>query len=137
VYENPIEKVIRGEWIAAQAYDVGDERVWITGTLTIEGNSYSFTTTREITGTSVQGNLDFLFNNPKGEVSIDYVSRVTEGAFEDFAPGDELAICVFRAESAGVASAFLIKMMDANSLHFYSLEGENDLWSVTKQLEID
>ena len=136
MYENPIEKVIQGEWIAAQAYDVGDERIWITGTLTIEGNSYSFTPTREITGTSVQGNLDFLFNNPKGEVSIDYVSRVTGGAFEDFAPGDELAICVFRADSA-VVGEFEIRMGDADSLRFYSPSGEDDLWSVTKQIEID
>jgi len=135
VDENSIEKVIQGEWIAAQAYDVEDERAWITGTLTIEGNSYTFTPTREVTGTSVQGNLDFLFDTPRGEVTIEYRGTGHE-IFEDFAPGDELATCVFRADSM-VLGEFLIRVGDSNSLHFHSPSSEVSLWSVTKQVRSD
>ena len=135
--EISIAEAIQGEWTATQAYDVENERVWITGALTIEGNSYSFTPNREITGTSIQGYLDFLFDNPIGEVTIDYYYGATpDVAFEHLYPGDIFAACVFRADSA-VVGEFEIRMGDANSLHFYRPSGEDDLWSVTKQVEID
>jgi len=134
----PIAEVIQGEWTAAQAYDVEDERVWITGTLTIEGNAYTFTPAREITGTSVQGKLDFLFDHPTGEVIIDYGEATPDVAFEYFYPGDIFAVCVFRADSV-VVGEFRIQVGDSNSLHFYiyNPSGEDDLWSVTKQLGAD
>lgn len=131
----PLE-AIQGEWIAAQAYDVEDERIWITGTLTIEENSYTFASTREITGTS-QENLDFLFDNPRGEVMIDYGTGVAPN--DDlgfFFPGDTLATCVFRANSA-VVGEFQIRLGSANSLDFHSLSGEDDLWSVVRYVETD
>jgi hypothetical protein len=131
----PLE-AIQGEWIAAQAYDVGDERIWITGTLTIEENSYTFASTREITGTS-QGNLDFLFDNPRGEVMIDYGTGVVPN--DDlgfFFPGDTLATCVFRANSA-VVGEFQIRLGDANSLHFYGPSSEDGLWNVVRTVETD
>lgn len=131
----PVE-AIQGEWMAAQAYDMEDERVWITGTLSIEENSYTFTSTREITGTS-QGDLGFLFDNPRGEVTINYWTGVAPN--DDlgyFSPGDELATCVFRANSA-VVGEFQIRLGDASSLHFHSLSSEDGLWSVMRHIETD
>jgi hypothetical protein len=127
-------EAIQGEWIAAQAYDVEGERVWITGTLTIEENWYTFASTRAITGTS-QGDLDFLFDNPRGEVTIDYGPGVAPN--DDlgfFFPGDELATCVFRADSE-VLGEFQILLGDVNSLHFYGPSSEDGLWSVVRTVE--
>jgi hypothetical protein len=129
-------EAIQGEWSAAQAYDVGGERMWITGTLTLEENSYTFTPTSEITGTS-QGDLDFLFDNPRGEVTIDYGTGVAPN--DDlgyFFPRDEIATCVFRANSS-VVGEFQIRLGDANSVHFHSMSGEDGLWSVERYVETD
>lgn len=137
VDENSIVKVIQGEWTATQAYDVAGERVWITGTLTIEGNSYTFKPVREVEGPSVQGDLDFLFDMPRGEVTIRLPSGVTPNdVFGSFSPGDTLATCMFRANSA-VIGEFQIRVRDSNSLDFHSPSGDASLWSVTKQLGVD
>jgi hypothetical protein len=133
-----VVNAIQGEWTVAQARDVADERIWITGTLTIEGDSYTFTPTHEITGTpeisgtSAQGDLDFLFDTPAGEVAIRYYSW----GDISFAPGEELATCWFYA-SSGVAGEFGIIVGDAGSLRFHNPAGEDGLWSVTKRLEGD
>jgi hypothetical protein len=134
---NSIMKVIQGEWTAAQAYDVEGERVWITGTLTIVGNRYTFKPVREVKGPSVQGHLDFLFDMPVGEVTIDYRNGVTpDAAFADFAPGEVLATCVLRANSVAKGE-FLIRVGDSNSLHFTDPSGKVGLWSITKQPRAD
>ncbi len=132
-----VAEAILGEWMAFQAHDVGDERVWITGTLTIKGNSYTFTHSREITGTSVSGELDFLFDNPSGELTIDYADGVwSDGDIANFAPGHTLATCVFRADST-VLGEFLIKVHDYEGLYLYAPSGEDGLWSITKQFGAD
>ncbi len=128
--------VIDGAWTAAQAYDVEGERAWITGTLTIVGNRYTFIPTGEVKGPSVQGHLDFLFDAPQGEVTIEYRNGVTPDApFVGFAPGDVLADCAFRANSV-VVGEFQIRLGDSNSLHFTDGSGEVGLWSITKQLSL-
>lgn len=129
---NTVLQVIQGAWIASQVYDLAGERVWITGTLTIQGNSYTFKPTREVKGPSVPGTLDFLFNTPKGQVAFSYGDKVKpDAAFKGFAPGDILATCVFRVNSAVVGN-FLVKVRDSHSLYFDT--GAKTLWSVTKQL---
>ena len=131
----PVE-AIQGEWATAQAHDVEGERLWITGTLTIEEGAYTFTSAREITGTS-KGDLDFLFDNPRGEVTIDYGAGVA--ATDDlgfYYPGDELATCVFRSDSE-VVGEFHILLGETNSLYFYGPSAEDGLWSVVRTVETE
>jgi hypothetical protein len=134
--EITVEEVIQGEWVAAQAYDVGDERIWISGTLTIEGGWYAFEPAREITGTSVQGVLDFLFDAPSGEVTIEYAGGWAGDDFEYYAPGDELGTCAFYVDSE-VVGEFLIMVGDTDNLIFHSQSSEISLWSIEKQLGAD
>jgi hypothetical protein len=135
--EVSVAEVIQGEWMVAQAYDVGEERTWISGTLTIEGESYAFESAQQVDGPSVQGTLDFLFDTPTGEVVIQYEDGVTpDGDFWYFASGDTLAVCQFYAGSE-VAGEFLIRVGDSSDLYFHSLSGEVSLWSVTKQVELE
>jgi hypothetical protein len=131
----PME-AIQGEWRVAQAYDVEGERLWITGTLTIEEGAYTFASTREITGAS-QGDLGFLFDYPRGEVTIEYGPGVSPS--EDlgyFYPGDELATCVFRADST-VGGEFQILLGETNGLYLYGPSAEDGLWSVVRTVEAD
>jgi hypothetical protein len=126
------EAILLGEWTASQAYDVEGERAWITGTLTFDGDSYTFTHSQGTTGTSVQGELDFLFDNPSGEVTIEYAEGVQGDAYlESFAPDHTIATCVFRAGST-VLGEFLIKVRDFDSVYLYAPSSEDGLWSVTK-----
>jgi hypothetical protein len=137
--EITVAGAVQGEWTAAQAYDVEGERTWITGTLTIAGSSYSFESSREAEGPSVQGVLDFLFDTPAGEVTIEYADGVTPGdAFDHFAPGDTLAVCTFRAGSEALGE-FLIVAGEAESIQFQSTSGDSEetLWRVTKQVSMD
>jgi hypothetical protein len=133
--EIAVSEAIEGEWTASQAYDIEGERVWLTGTLTIEGNAYSFESTQEIEGPSVQGTLDFLFETPDGEIAIEYADGVTPGeSFYAYSPGDTLAVCRFLVASE-VAGEFLIRVGDSDGLYFHSLSDEVSLWRVTKQVE--
>ncbi len=119
--EGTATELVQGDWIAAQAYDVADERVWITGTLTIAGDAYTFTPTGAITGTSVSGTLDFLFEHPRGEVVIEEA-------------GDSAATCTFRADST-VLAEFLIAGGEDGALRFHLPSGDDALWRVTKRPE--
>jgi hypothetical protein len=133
--EITVAEAIEGEWTVAQAYDVGDERTWISGTLTIEGDSYTFEAIQQVEGPSVQGTLDFLFDTPTGRVIIEYEDGVMpDYDFYTFASGDTLAACEFYAGSE-VVGEFLIRVGDSGDLYFHSLSGEVSLWSVTKQVE--
>ncbi len=135
--EISVAEAIQGEWTVGQAYDVGDERTWITGTLTIEGDSYAFESAQQVVGPSVQGALDFLFDAPTGEVAIEYEDGVMpDDDFYAFAPVDTLAVCQFYAGSE-VAGEFLIRVGDSSDLYFDSLSGEVGLWNVTKQVEAE
>jgi hypothetical protein len=135
--EISVAEAIQGEWAVAQAYDVGDGRTWITGTLIIEGDLYAFESAQQAVGPSVQGVLDFLFDAPTGEVAIEYEDGVMpDDDFYAFAPVDTLVVCRFYAGSE-VIGEFLIKVGDSSDLYFYSLSGEGGLWSVTKQVEAD
>jgi hypothetical protein len=137
--EITVAGAMQGQWTVAQAYDVEGERTWITGTLTIAGSSYSFEPSREVEGPSVQGVLDFLFDTPAGEVTIEYADGVTPGdAFDYFAPGNTLAVCKFHVNSE-VIGEFLIVVGEAGSLQFQSTSGDSEetLWRVTKQVSID
>jgi hypothetical protein len=130
-----VAEVIQGEWAVSQAYDVGDERAWISGTLTIEGESYTFEPIQQAEGPSVQGTLDFLFESPTGRVAIEYEHGVMpEDDFYTFVFGDTLAMCEFYAGSE-VVGEFLIKVGDSSNLVLEDLSGEEGLWSVTKQVE--
>ncbi len=132
VSKNTVLQSIQGAWTASQVYVVSGKRTWITGTLTIEGNAYTFKPARQVKGPSVQGKLDLLFDAPQGQVTIAYLGKVKpEDAIESLAPGDTLATCEFRAKS-GVVGKFLIKLQDSKSLYLQSNKG--DLWSVKKQL---
>jgi len=132
VSKNTVLQAIQGTWTASQVYLVAGERTWITGTLTLEGNSYTFKPARQVKGPSVLGKLDLLFDSPQGQVTITLWGKVEpKDTLESFAPGDTLATCEFRAKS-GVVGKFLIKVQDSKSLYFQSNEG--DLWSVKKQL---
>lgn len=135
--EITIAEAIHGEWTAAKAYGVGDERDWITGTLTIEGDSYAFEPTQQVEGPSVQGALDFLFDMPTGRVAIEYGDGVIpDDDFNYLTPGDTLAVCEFYAGSE-VVGEFLIRVGDSGDLYFHSLSGEVSLWSITKQVEAE
>ena len=134
--EVSVAEAIQGEWAVTQAYDTGEGRTWIDGTLTIEGESYTFKPAQQVEGSSVQGVLDFLFDTPAGEVVIQYEDGVTpDGDFWYFASGDTLAVCQFYAGSE-VAGEFLIRVGDSSTLYFHSLSDEVSLWSVTKQVEV-
>jgi hypothetical protein len=130
-----VAQALQGPWTASQAYDIEGKRTWITGTLTIEGTAYSFESTQEIEGSSVQGTLDFLFATPEGDVAIEYADGVTPGeSFYAYSPGDTLAVCRFLV-GPEVAGEFLIRVGDSNDLYFHSLSDEVSLWRVTKQAE--
>jgi outer membrane protein assembly factor BamB len=132
---NNVAGSIQGEWTVSQAYDVEDERVWISGTLTIEGELYAFEPAQQVDGPSVQGTLDFLFDTPTGRVAIRYEDGVSPGDdFWYFASGDTLAVCQFYAGSE-VVGEFLIRVGDSSNLYFHSPSSEVSLWSVTKQVE--
>jgi len=129
-----IADAIQGEWMATQAYDVGDERIWVTGILTIEENSYTFTPAGEITGTPVPGELGFLFDNPSGEITINSENGVS--LYDDvgnFAHGDTLATFVFSVNST-VVGEFLIKLNASGVVYLYNSSSEDGLWSITKRL---
>jgi hypothetical protein len=133
--EITIAEALRGPWTASQAYDIEGERIWITGTLTIEGNSYTFEPAQEAEGPSAQGELDFLFEMPEGDMTIEYTEGVMgEDTFFSYAPGDTLAVCTFYVESE-VAGEFLIGVGDGGDLVFVGESGESDLWRVTKVVE--
>jgi hypothetical protein len=137
VDEISVVEAVQGQWTASQAYDAEGERMWLTGTLTIEGTSYTFTRANEITGASVQGELDFLFETPNGGIVVNYPDGITpDDALESFASGDTLATCMLHTSSAA-AHEFQIKMGEHNSLYFYNPSSEFGLWRVTKQLEDD
>jgi hypothetical protein len=142
VIENPPEpepptpdpsvvRALQGEWTVAQARDVAGERVWVTGTLTIEGTLYTFAPIQETTGTAVERDLDFLFDTPAGEVGMFY----SWGDPAAFTPGDRLATCWFRTDSE-VLGRFDIRVGDDDELYFYNRAGEDGLWRVTKQLRV-
>jgi hypothetical protein len=132
VSKTTVLQAIQGAWTASQVYLVDGERTWVTGTLTIASNSYTFKPARQVKGPSVAGKLDFLFDAPQGQVAIAYSGKVKpEDTIESFAPGDTLATCELRAKS-GVVGKFLIKVQDSKSLYLQSDKGE--LWSVKKQL---
>jgi hypothetical protein len=143
VIENPPEPVeptpdpavvqaMQGEWTVAQARDVAGERVWVTGTLTIEGTSYTFVPTQEVTGTAVEEDLDFLFDTPIGEVEMYHIW----GDLSSFASGDFVATCWFRADSEALGE-FEIMMGDAGELRFNNRAGEDDHWRDTKRLRVE
>ncbi len=125
-----VADAVQGEWIAFQAHDVGGERVWITGTLTIEGNSYTFTRSSEITGTAVQGELGFLFDTPNGEVAIDY--EVQDDSDIGYVFGSTFATCVFSANST-VLGEFLIEADYDGSVYLYNSSSKDLPWRITKQ----
>jgi hypothetical protein len=133
--EIPIDRAIQGEWTVAQAYDVDEERIWITGVLTIEEGAYTFVPSQEVEGPSVQGTLDFLFDTPSGEVAIQYEDGVSpDDDFYIFGSGDTLAECQFSVGS-DVVGEFLIRVGDSDDLYFHSLSDEVSLWNITKQVE--
>ena len=134
VGKTTVLQAIQGAWTASQVYLVDGERTWVTGTLTIASNSYTFKPARQVKGPSVAGKLDFLFDSLQGQVAIAYSGKVKpEDTIESFAPGDTLATCELRAKS-GVVGKFLIKVQDSKSLYLQSDQG--DLWSVKKQLGV-
>lgn len=114
----PLVESIQGEWIVAQVYDMGGEQTWITGTLTIVGDAYTFKPARQVTGPSVEGVLDFLFAQTTGE--IDCEGRANS--------------CVFLTNGK-VIGQFWINEWDAPNLKFFLPDNQSDLWSVTKQVE--
>jgi hypothetical protein len=135
--EVSVAEAVQGQWAVAQAYDVGEERTWISGMLTIEGDLYTFEPSQQVDGPSVQGTLDFLFDTPTGRVAIQYEDGVTpDGDFWYFVSGDTLAVCQFYAGSE-VVGEFLIRVGDSSDLYFHSLSSEVSLWRVTKQVELE
>jgi hypothetical protein len=133
--EITIAEALQGAWTASQAYDIEGEQVWITGTLTIQGDLYAFEPVQVVEGPSVQGALDFLFEMPEGQVTIEYADGVTPGdSFYVYGPDDTLTVCTFYTDSE-VAGEFLIRVGDSDDLYFHSLSDEVSLWRVTKQVE--
>ncbi len=133
--QQPILEAIQGDWIVRQAYEVSGQQTWVTGTLTIKGNAYTFKPSQPVKGTAVKGELGFLFGTPKGQVMLKPYDGVTpEQTFGELVPGDQVATCVFRAGS-GVAGEFTIQVGGSNSLQF-DTQG-NRLWSVTRQVRVD
>lgn len=116
--EQSAVELVQGEWTAAQVYDVAGEQVWVAGTLTIAGNVYTFAPTREVTGPSVSGTLDFLFEHPNGEVVI-------------AGGGESAATCTFYADST-VVGEFIVEVGEDDTLRFHLSSGESDLWQVTR-----
>ena len=119
---------------AARAYEIDGERTWISGTLTISQNTYTFKPDREVTGPSVEGVLDFLFEMLVGEVIIEHWG-LEYRVFEDSSPGDELATYTFFANSEVVGE--FVRVGDSNNLYFHDSVSEEGLWRVTKQLETE
>ena len=133
--EITIAEALQGPWTASQAYDIEGETTWITGTLTIEGSSYTFDPAQVPEGPSLQGMLDFLFEAPEGDVTIEYADGVMgEDIFYNYAPGDTLVVCTFYVDSE-VVGEFSIRVGDAYDLRFHSLPEEEGLWRVTKVVE--
>ena len=128
-----VAEALQGPWTASQAYDIEGERIWITGTLTIDGNVYAFEPVQAVQGPSVQGMLDFLFGTPEGDVTIEYAADAGD-SFSAYGPDDTLAVCTFYADSE-VAGEFLIRVGDSDNLYFHGLSDEVSLWQVTKVVE--
>lgn len=124
-----IVNVIQGEWTAAQAYDVEGTRVWVTGTLTMEGNSYTFVPTSDVVAAPEPGTLGFLFAQTSGEVNITY-NVDPQAAIENFAPGYTVAYASFGAE----ATRFEIRVGESGDLFFVdpSRPDAADAWHITK-----
>ncbi len=124
-----IMNVIQGEWTAAQAYNVDGALVWVTGTLTIESNSYTFIPTSDVVAAPAQGTLDFLFAQTSDEVSITY-NVDSQAAIENIAPGSTVAFCSFGVD----ATRFEIRVGDSGNLLFVdpSRPDVADSWHITK-----
>lgn len=132
VTEFSIMNAVQGNWTVTQAYDTQNEQTWLTGTLTIEGGTYTFTApTREITDTS-PGDIDFLLDHPDGEVRFDYVYG-REPDIREFMPGNAVATCSFYVNSEIVGEFQVLKgESDTLNLDFYP-SSEDSLWHITKQ----
>jgi hypothetical protein len=129
-----ISEVIQGQWLAAQAFDLTSGQTWITGTLTIEGNAYTFEPAQEVTVPSLEGALDFLFTHPSGEVKVAYAQGVTpENSFTDFTIGEALAILTFHA-GAEAGPSFEIRIPDVGYVKFYQNDTSGELWWVIKHI---
>jgi hypothetical protein len=130
-----VSAAIVGKWTASQAYDIQGERVWLDGTLAISGSFYTFDPPQVPEGPSVGGMLDFLYEIPEGDVTIEYADGVTPGdSFHTYGPDDVLAACTFYADSE-VAGEFLIKVGDSNDLYLHSTSDKGTLWQVTRAVK--
>jgi len=124
---------IMGNWQVRQAFDQEGEHGWFTGTLTIDGDRYSFATSQVVTGTLQGQQLDFLVDHPQGSVYIDY------WIFEDLGsvtPGDTVATCQFHTDNE-LVSELEIRVKDASTLQFHDPSADETGWSISKQLTID
>lgn len=130
-----LSEIIQGQWGACQVYDHSKECVEI-GQIIIQGDSYSFQANPDITGPSIQGTLDFLFDEPNGKVIIDYSGDVkASDTYETYSNDDILAVVTFESDSGKSGGAFLIRVGINNSLYFHSLISEVSMWGVSKGID--
>ena len=138
IEKRPISELIQGEWHTRQEYyDSQGWWTWISGVLSIAGDSYTYEPMEQFSRIPVESPINILFAHPTGKIAIDYAAGVTPNDdFNEFAHGDDLASLVFRADSE-ISVKFLIRVLDSTSLIFDKPPEEGMKWSVTKDIGAD
>ncbi len=122
---------LQGPWTAAQTYAADGQRVF-SGTLTLLADAYSFEPLISSVHPDAKGTLTFLFDSPRGGMSLSYAEGVTpESPLPDFEPGTTLATCTFYNGSI-VAGEFQIVVGEAGGLYFAPLSGAAADWQITR-----
>jgi hypothetical protein len=130
--ERSIAELIQGEWSALQLEDMEGKLTWISGALTITGDSYAFKASGQSEGLHGALSLNFFIGHPTGKITIDYADGVApDDAISNFAAGDVLATLVFHANSAA-SDDFLIRVGEFSSLEFDMPSSEGRNWWIRK-----
>lgn len=132
--EVTIAEALLGDWQAGQVYEFDGVSTWITGTLTLQKDSYLFKPFQAMSIPSADGALDFLFAHPQGEVefiALDWIAP--DAPFMNIYPGSTLLGIRFSAGGEALAT-FDVRVGYLDDLVFYSTEHNSELYRVTKEI---
>ncbi|MBN2006890.1 MAG: hypothetical protein JXA21_26285, partial [Anaerolineae bacterium] len=123
---------LQGPWTVTQTYAVEETPVF-SGTLTVTADGrYWFTPLTPGMRPDAEGTLNFLFDNPRGYMSLDYAAGIIpESLLTDFAPGTVLATWLFSSGSPE-PGPFQIVVGDNGGLYFAPLSGTAAGWQITR-----